>query len=664
MHHELAAVNNLLWMGSDTTDETFIELSLDLLRRGDISLVPNMLVLAQRHQAIWETEAGQELLIGLLQLLIEAIDAGDINGPLEAMRVCPAALAQTALNLMLAAFFPDGTMSDPDELDDAALLTVALLLGASGRHVEVSELLDRADSRSVASAFGLRADMVRNHFTPAAQEESFKAKLVIWDLDDTLWRGTLADGDEPLLIQHRADYVRAFNGHGIVSAICSKNDFATARAKLEHFGLWDEFVFPRIAFVPKGVVVRQMIADMQLRPANVLFIDDNPHNLQEVAAAVPGIKVVDATRPDCDALLQQILDDNAHISKSRIADYRLLETKVAVREANDLSDEAFLTQSGIHACFVERMDNLDFADRMEELINRSNQLNYTQSRITPGTMRDCILDMDHYIVLSVFVWDKYGYYGLVGVAVWAWRTRKLEHFALSCRVMHMGIEDAMARHLATMEVHKIDPASLRKPLPAQSASEVTAVSFADAAARKRILEQEAPRDWSKIALRIMADCQSGALYHYSRFRDVADYDNNPRLFSLPMMATGEFEQQDFPPYLVFAVATDYQDWRWAELTAVFDHDLYRDCADRFVAMVIKGGHKCLILIPPDNAPLNLYWRAVCADHADNFSLIELSDEVDETELIRSDHYRPSALKRIAGRIDQWFAHENDLQLRR
>ncbi len=98
-------------------------------------------------------------------------------------------------------------------------------------------------------------------------------------------------------------------------------------------------------------------------------------------------------------------------------------------------------------------------------------------------MRDCILDTDHYIVLSVFVWDKYGYYGLVGVAVWAWRTRSLSISALSCRVMHMGIEDEMARQLATMEVYKIDPASLRKPLPPQSASGVTTASFADAAAR-------------------------------------------------------------------------------------------------------------------------------------------------------------------------------------
>ncbi len=89
-------------------------------------------------------------------------------------------------------------------------------------------------------------------------------------------------------------------------------------------------------------MIRQMIADMRLRPANVLFIDDNPHNLHEVADTVPGIHVIDATSPECDLLLKQILDDNTHVEKSRVADYRLIETKIAERGDNALSDEAFL----------------------------------------------------------------------------------------------------------------------------------------------------------------------------------------------------------------------------------------------------------------------------------------------------------------------------------
>jgi FkbH-like protein len=501
---------------------------------------------------------------------------------------------------------------------------------------------------------------------------------VIWDLDDTLWQGTLADGDEPVLDEKRAGFVRALNRHGIVSAICSKNDLAAARAKLEGFGLWDEFVFPRVAFVPKGAVVKAMIADMQLRPANVLFIDDNSHNLREVADSVPGIQVVDATSPECDALLERIIGENAHIEKNRIGDYRLLETKATERDANELSDEAFLMQSGIHATFTDRMDNLEFAARMEELINRSNQLNYTQSRIEPGTMLKRIQDIDYYEVLSAFVWDKYGYYGLVGVAVYAFRTRTLEHFAFSCRIMHMGVEDAMIRMLAERG-YPLDAAQMKKPLPPQSARAITTLSYADPAVRARVLAEEAPRDWDKLQLRVMADCQSGAFHHYSRFGDEMDFDNNPRLFSLPQMVTGEYAEQRFPRYLAYAAASDYTVWRWAKLTPDrIDMGVYRECADRFTDMVVRGDHRCLIFLPQEDLPLamyelhlgcvreeakalhpglNGYWRDAAARHPAHFTLVELADMLVPEDLVHAHHYVPSALQRIAGVIDDWYAGE-------
>ena len=61
-----------------------------------------------------------------------------------------------------------------------------------------------------------------------------KIKVVIWDLDDTLWRGTLAEGDAVELFENRAEMVRTLNNRGIVSAICSKNDYQTAMALLRN----------------------------------------------------------------------------------------------------------------------------------------------------------------------------------------------------------------------------------------------------------------------------------------------------------------------------------------------------------------------------------------------------------------------------------------------
>ena len=53
------------------------------------------------------------------------------------------------------------------------------------------------------------------------------------------------------------------------------------------------FVFPSINWNPKGQRIRQLIADMQLRPENVLFLDDNPSNLGDVRHACPEIMTGD-----------------------------------------------------------------------------------------------------------------------------------------------------------------------------------------------------------------------------------------------------------------------------------------------------------------------------------------------------------------------------------
>lgn len=666
------------WIGSAPSDEAFLGVARGLLATGDQGALLNILAFAGQHPGLWSSEAGIDLLADIIDLLLDLLAAGRIPDAIAAFDLCPPDVAQQAIDLLLMAFFPDTDDGDLSQLDDAAMLCLSLLIGASGRRGDAAALLDEAAVSRIDEDFAFAALVIRNHFDQAAPEAGFRCKLVIWDLDDTLWQGTLADGDDPALHEHRAAFVRAFNRHGIVSAICSKNDFGAAREKLEAFGLWDEFVFPRIAFLPKGEVVKAIIADMQLRPANVLFVDDNVRNLREVEAAVPGIMTVDATLPDCDRLLDRILDENRHVAKSRVEEYRLLETRVEERRQSSLTDEDFLRQSGIEATYTHRMDNLDFAGRIEELINRSNQLNYTASRIEPGSARDYILNVSEYDVFSAFVWDRYGYYGLVGVAIFDKRSGGLLHFAFSCRIMHMGVEDFLFRALCE-RYGRVDLRRLRKALPAQSSAAITLRPFEDPEVRARVLAEEAPRDWSRVRLRLMCDCQSGAFHHYSRYRDEMDFDNIPRIFSLPMMLTGEHADQHFPECLVYTPATDYMDWRWRELMPVIDPAAYADAAARLETMIVMGGHKLLLILPPEDASdahydvvdtatsqemrernrtLNALWRAMAARHPGQMRCIDLTGMAGEEDMVvHAYHYTPSTLRRITGLIDDWYEAE-------
>jgi Predicted enzyme involved in methoxymalonyl-ACP biosynthesis len=253
------------------------------------------------------------------------------------------------------------------------------------------------------------------------------AKLLIWDLDDTLWAGTLAEGDSIVLFEERANYIRSLNKRGVVNSICSKNDYNAAKSELEKLGLWDEFVFPAIDFSSKGKLVSQIIADMQLRAPDVVFFDDNELNLREVEFENPGIVVVDSRGDAMDVFLAGLEEKLKDIKKSRVEEYRILERKRTDRIVTGADNEHFLASCGIKVALLRRSDNLPYAHRIEELINRTNQLNFTKSRIPPGEISEYIVDVSRNETYSVFVWDNYGYYGLVGFAAIEQR-KLLRHF--------------------------------------------------------------------------------------------------------------------------------------------------------------------------------------------------------------------------------------------
>ena len=116
-------------------------------------------------------------------------------------------------------------------------------------------------------------------------------RLVIWDLDETFWKGTLTEGGISFIDEHR-EIVKELAHRGIVSSICSKNDFATVKKILREHDAWDSFVFPSISWEPKGPRIAALIGfKWQLRPPTCMFIDDNPLNLNEARHFVPDLQI-------------------------------------------------------------------------------------------------------------------------------------------------------------------------------------------------------------------------------------------------------------------------------------------------------------------------------------------------------------------------------------
>ncbi|WP_290871063.1 HAD family hydrolase [Aquabacterium sp.] len=264
-------------------------------------------------------------------------------------------------------------------------------------------------------------------------------KLVIWDLDDTFWRGTLAEGDTLVIPPAHVAMVRELTRRGIVNAICSKNDFAAARQRLEQAGIWDQFVFPHIAFAPKGQLIKEIIEQAQLRAENVLFIDDNPQNLEEAHFYNAGLQTLDAQ--ELPNLLHRPELKGKPDGGARLAQYKLLEQRVQERMTAS-SNEAFLRQSDIHVRITSTAPH--DAERVHDMLTRTNQLNFTKQRLTLEEVGTLIADPAR-TTATVSVRDRFGDHGVIGW--YCLQGHTLEHFLFSCRIINLGIEQWVYAHL-------------------------------------------------------------------------------------------------------------------------------------------------------------------------------------------------------------------------
>lgn len=264
-------------------------------------------------------------------------------------------------------------------------------------------------------------------------------RLIIWDLDETFWSGTLTEGGiQP--IQSNIEIVKTLTARGIVNAICSKNNFDEARQALTALGLWDYFVFPEISFSPKGAMIKSIVKNIQLRPSTILFIDDNAMNLNEAEFYVPGIKTADP------AILDTLLSDPRLQGKpdpdyARLARYKVLETKHHDQSSSGGDNEQFLRNSEIRVSLHSNIE--DEFPRIHDLVNRTNQLNFTKNR-WPEDPAEALAqfraESDEFgtHVEYVKVADRYGNYGITGF--YMMNRNVARHFLFSCRTMNMGVE--------------------------------------------------------------------------------------------------------------------------------------------------------------------------------------------------------------------------------
>ncbi|OYD09088.1 HAD-IIIC family phosphatase [Paludifilum halophilum] len=264
-------------------------------------------------------------------------------------------------------------------------------------------------------------------------------KCVIWDLDDTLWDGTLMESDRVVLKESVREILEELDSRGILLSIASRNNYEDAMHKLQEFGIDHFFLYPEINWNAKSSTVGKIQKKLNIGMDTILFIDDQEFERDEVQSAHPEITCMDAGEYlkllDDSRLQPQFITED---SKRRRLMYLEESQRKKDEEAFDGPSDAFLATLNMKFIISEARE--EDLKRAEELTVRTNQLNAT-GRTYDYEELDAFRQSDNYRLLVCELVDKYGSYGKIGLALIE-KTRTHWHLRLllmSCRVMSRGV---------------------------------------------------------------------------------------------------------------------------------------------------------------------------------------------------------------------------------
>jgi len=270
-----------------------------------------------------------------------------------------------------------------------------------------------------------------------------KVKCVVWDLDNTLWRGVIGDlGPEGVTPSPEAlELVRALDERGIIQGVASKNDYDVAWSKIEEMGLADYLLYPAIHWGPKSQSLLGIADKLNIGVETFALIDDSAFERGEVASSLPQVRVYDAT--EMGQLLGQPEFDIpiTEMSRARRLSYLVEAKRQRVAATWGADYEGFLRSCGM----VMRIGapRPEHKARCLELIQRTNQLNLSSKRYGQPEFDERLAD-NHFQCFAFDCADKFGEYGLVGFASVevTGPVPILRDFVLSCRVAQKRIEEA------------------------------------------------------------------------------------------------------------------------------------------------------------------------------------------------------------------------------
>ncbi len=300
----------------------------------------------------------------------------------------------------------------------------------------------------------LIARVLACHWLPAALFPPVKAVAV--DLDHTLHQGVLGEEgiagvmlmEGHLTLQH---YIKSLRARGIFIALVSRNERADVEAlfaqRTDYPLRWEDFSVTEISWDSKADAIARIAKELRIAPDAVLFIDDNPGELSNVALQLPQVHTVYA-HPDA-ALTTRVVQHYP----------ALWRWKIEAEDAKRIDDLAANSEREALAATIinpaEYFRSLEVAltyahnpqaqlSRLADLCNKTNQFNLAMRRFTQAEVAERMAS-NSACVSSVALSDRLSDSGVIAVLIAEREGDVLvvTELCISCRAMGRNLEDTI-----------------------------------------------------------------------------------------------------------------------------------------------------------------------------------------------------------------------------
>ena len=286
-------------------------------------------------------------------------------------------------------------------------------------------------------------------------------KVLVLDLDNTLWGGVIGDdGVDKILIGRETPVAEAYTAfqeyclslqrRGVLLAVCSKNNDDVARSGFEHpdsiLKITDFSAF-KANWEPKHENILAIAKELNLGVDSFVFVDDNPAERSIVESQISTIAVPNVGKDV--SKYAGIIEAGRYFEPISMSKEDLARASLYADNSARASLEAKFANYGEYLDSLEMTAEIArfrpvYIERIAQLTNKTNQFNLTTRRYTLAEM-EAISHDPGYIGFYGKLSDKFGDNGLISIVLGRREADKLylDLWLMSCRVLKRDMEIAM-----------------------------------------------------------------------------------------------------------------------------------------------------------------------------------------------------------------------------